>query len=228
MVGTLINAAAVVAGGLLGLLLRGGIGRRFRDTIMQGLALCVALIGLDGALGTQNTMAVIVSMVLGALLGEAVDVEKRLEGLGARAQRLLAKGGDSGFAEGFVTASLMFCVGAMAIVGALDSGLRGDHSTLIAKSALDGVSAVIFASAMGPGVLLSAAAVLVYQGAIALLAQFLTDAVVTEMSAVGGLLIVGIAINMFGLFKVRVGNLLPAVFMPIAVVPLMQLIEGLL
>ena len=228
MVGTLINAVAVVAGGLLGLLLRGGIGRRFRDTIMQGLALCVALIGLDGALGTQNTMAVIVSMVLGALLGEAVDVEKRLEGLGARAQRLLAKGGDSGFAEGFVTASLMFCVGAMAIVGALDSGLRGDHSTLIAKSALDGVSAVIFASAMGPGVLLSAAAVLVYQGAIALLAQFLTDAVVTEMSAVGGLLIVGIAINMFGLFKVRVGNLLPAVFMPIAVVPLMQLIEGLL
>ena len=195
MVGTLINAAAVVAGGLLGLLLRGGIGRRLRDTIMQGLALCVALIGLDGALGTQNTMAVIVSMVLGALLGEAVDVEKRLEGLGARAQRLLAKGGDSGFAEGFVTASLMFCVGAMAIVGALDSGLRGDHSTLIAKSALDGVSAVIFASAMGPGVLLSAAAVLVYQGAIALLAQyvapFLTDAVVTEMSAVGGLLIVG-------------------------------------
>lgn len=232
MVGTLINAAAVVAGGLLGLLLRGGIGRRLRDTIMQGLALCVALIGLDGALGTQNTMAVIVSMVLGALLGEAVDVEKRLEGLGARAQRLLAKGGDSGFAEGFVTASLMFCVGAMAIVGALDSGLRGDHSTLIAKSALDGVSAVIFASAMGPGVLLSAAAVLVYQGAIALLAQyvapFLTDAVVTEMSAVGGLLIVGIAINMFGLLKVRVGNLLPAVFMPIAVVPLMQLIEGLL
>lgn len=232
MVGTLINAAAVVAGGLLGLLLRGGIGRRLRDTIMQGLALCVALIGLDGALGTQNTMAVIVSMVLGALLGEAVDVEKRLEGLGARAQRLLAKGGDSGFAEGFVTASLMFCVGAMAIVGALDSGLRGDHSTLIAKSALDGVSAVIFASAMGPGVLLSAAAVLIYQGAIALLAQyvapFLTDAVVTEMSAVGGLLIVGIAINMFGLFKVRVGNLLPAVFMPIAVVPLMQLIEGLL
>ena len=177
-------------------------------------------------------MAVIVSMVLGALLGEAVDVEKRLEGLGARAQRLLAKGGDSGFAESFVTASLMFCVGAMAIVGALDSGLRGDHSTLIAKSALDGVSAVIFASAMGPGVLLSAAAVLIYQGAIALLAQyvapFLTDAVVTEMSAVGGLLIVGIAINMFGLFKVRVGNLLPAVFMPIAVVPLMQLIEGLL
>ena len=196
MVGTLINAAAVVAGGLLGLLLRGGIGRRLRDTIMQGLALCVALIGLDGALGTQNTMAVIVSMVLGALLGEAVDVEKRLEGLGARAQRLLAKGGDSGFAEGFVTASLMFCVGAMAIVGALDSGLRGDHSTLIAKSALDGVSAVIFASAMGPGVLLSAAAVLVYQGAIALLAQyvapFLTDAVVTEMSAVGGLLIGGV------------------------------------
>ena len=232
MVGTLINAAAVVAGGLLGLLLRGGIGRRLRDTIMQGLALCVALIGLDGALGTQNTMAVIVSVVLGALLGEAVDVEKRLEGLGARAQRLLAKGGDSGFAEGFVTASLMFCVGAMAIVGALDSGLRGDHSTLIAKSALDGVSAVIFASAMGPGVLLSAAAVLVYQGAIALLAQyvapFLTDAVVTEMSAVGGLLIVGSAINMCGLLKVRVGNLLPAVFMPIAVVPLMQLIEGLL
>lgn len=242
--GTIVNCGAIIAGTTLGVFLKGGLPRRFETTIMQALGLCTFFIGIggavaglvtieDGALSTQHTMLLVLSLVIGALIGEALDIETRLNDFGTWCQMRFAGGGEDGkFVEGFVASSLLFCVGAMAIVGALDSGLRGDHSTLIAKSALDGVSAVIFASAMGPGVLLSAAAVLVYQGAIALLAQyvapFLTDAVVTEMSAVGGLLIVGIAINMFGLLKVRVGNLLPAVFMPIAVVPLMQLIEGLL
>ena len=225
MLGTLINVVAVLAGSAVGVALHGGLSQRFRDTIMQGLALCVVLIGAQGALGTTNSMIVIFSIVLGGVLGEAIDIEKRLDHVGQAAQRLFSRGegASSTFAKGFVTASLVYCVGAMAIMGSLDSGLRGDHATLIAKSILDGVSAIVFASTLGPGVALSAVAVLIYQGAITLLAQFvapfLTDALITEMSAVGGLLIIGIGVNMFDRIHIKVGNLLPAIFMPVIVMP---------
>lgn len=129
-----MNVCAILLGSALGLLLRKGLPQRLRDTVMQGLGLCVILIGLSGAIGTADTMCVIISIVVGGLVGAAVNIEKRLENLGNLAQRKLARGGD-GFARGFVTASLVYCVGAMAIMGALDSGLKGDHATLIAKSA---------------------------------------------------------------------------------------------
>ena len=233
MVGVIINVAAVLAGGTLGLLLGGRVPQRLRETIMQGLALCILLIGAQGALETANVLAVIVCMVAGGLLGEALDIEKRLESLGALAERKFAHGGQNGrFAQGFITARLLFCVGAMAVVGSLNAGLTGDNSTLIAKAALDLVTAVFFAAALGPGVLLAAAAVLVYQGAIALmagwLAPVLTDAIVTEMSAVGGLLIMGLSFNMLGMAKIRVGNLLPAIFLPILYFPIANWIGGLL
>ena len=233
MVGVIINVAAVLAGGTLGLLLGGRVPQRLRETIMQGLALCILLIGAQGALETANVLAVIVCMVAGGLLGEALNIEKRLESLGALAERKFAHGGQNGrFAQGFITASLLFCVGAMAVVGSLNAGLTGDNSTLIAKAALDLVTAVFFAAALGPGVLLAAAAVLVYQGAIALmagwLAPVLTDAIVTEMSAVGGLLIMGLSFNMLGIAKIRVGNLLPAIFLPILYFPIANWIGGLL
>ena len=233
MVGVIINVAAVLAGGTLGLLLGGRVPQRLRETIMQGLALCILLIGAQGALETANVLAVIVCMVAGGLLGEALDIEKRLESLGALAERKFAHGGQNGrFAQGFITASLLFCVGAMAVVGSLNAGLTGDNSTLIAKAALDLVTAVFFAAALGPGVLLASAAVLVYQGAIALmagwLAPVLTDAIVTEMSAVGGLLIMGLSFNMLGMAKIRVGNLLPAIFLPILYFPIANWIGGLL
>ena len=233
MVGVIINVAAVLAGGTLGLLLGGRVPQRLRETIMQGLALCILLIGAQGALETANVLAVIVCMVAGGLLGKALDIEKRLESLGALAERKFAHGGQNGrFAQGFITASLLFCVGAMAVVGSLNAGLTGDNSTLIAKAALDLVTAVFFAAALGPGVLLAAAAVLVYQGAIALmagwLAPVLTDAIVTEMSAVGGLLIMGLSFNMLGMAKIRVGNLLPAIFLPILYFPIANWIGGLL
>ena len=233
MVGVIINVAAVLAGGTLGLLLGGRVPQRLRETIMQGLALCILLIGAQGALETANVLAVIVCMVAGGLLGEALDIEKRLESLGALAERKFAHGGQNGrFAQGFITASLLFCVGAMAVVGSLNAGLTGDNSTLIAKAALDLVTAVFFAAALGPGVLLAAAAVLVYQGAIALmagwLAPVLTDAIVTEMSAVGGLLIMGLSFNMLGMAKIRVGNLLPDIFLPILYFPIANWIGGLL
>ena len=226
MVGTLINTVAILVGTALGLLLRKGIPERLRETVVQGQGLCVILIGLSGALKTGDTLCMIICMVAGALIGAAINIEKRLDDLGAFLERKVTRGqGEKGsVAKGFVTASLLFCVGAMAIVGAMDSGLRGDHSTLIAKSALDGISAIFFASALGVGVGLSAFAVLIYQGAIALLAMWieplLTETVITEMSAVGGLLIMGIGLNMIYDKHIPVGNLLPAIFLPMLYIPL--------
>lgn len=226
MVGTLINTVAILVGTALGLLLRKGIPERLRETVVQGQGLCVILIGLSGALKTGDTLCMIICMVAGALIGAAINIEKRLNDLGAFLERKVTRGqGETGsVAKGFVSASLLFCVGAMAIVGAMDSGLRGDHSTLIAKSALDGISAIFFASSLGIGVGLSAFAVLIYQGAIALLAMWieplLTETVITEMSAVGGLLIVGIGLNMIYDKHIPVGNLLPAIFLPMLYIPL--------
>lgn len=230
MIGTLINVAAIIIGSAAGLLLRRGLPKRVADTIMQGLGLCVVLIGLSGALKTQNTLLVILCIVIGGALGSWIDVAGRLDRLGAYAEAKLAHGGDGGFAKGFVTATLVYCVGAMAIVGALDSGIRGDHATLIAKSMLDGVSAIVFAGTLGAGVMLSAVPVLLYQGGIALLGQvvapLLSETVVLEMSAVGGLLIVGIGVNMLLDKDIKVGNLLPAILMPVLYFALRALIAG--
>ena len=231
MPGVLTNVAAILVGGSVGLLRGKKVNVRFQKTMTQGLALCILLIGLSGALDGTDTIGAIVCMVLGAIIGEALDIERRLDGLGEWVQRRM-KGHGSNVSQGFVTASLLFCVGAMAVVGSLNAGLTGDNSTLIAKAALDLVTAVFFAAALGPGVLLAAAAVLVYQGAIALmagwLAPVLTDAIVTEMSAVGGLLIMGLSFNMLGMAKIRVGNLLPAIFLPILYFPIANWIGGLL
>ncbi len=231
MYGVLINAAAVLVGGLIGLLLRGGISTRFRSIVSQGLALCVFLIGVMNAIKTADMMCVIVSIVLGAVLGEALKIEQRLDHLGDIAQKKLSGGNDSRFSEGFVTATLLFCVGAMAVVGSMEAGLTGNASTLLAKSALDGVSSVIFASAMGPGVILSLVPLTIYQGGIALAAHIvgpvLSSAVINEMSAVGGLLIIALGLNMLEATKtrIRVANLLPAIFLPIVYLPLYQWIS---
>lgn len=225
MIGTLINAAAVIVGSLLGLLLRKGIPQQLKDTLISGMGLCVILIGVQGALGTGNVMLVILSIVIGGCIGVALQIEKRLDHLGQKLQKRFSHGEDDNFGKGFVIASLMYCVGAMAIVGSLDSGLRGDHSTLIAKSILDGVNSIILASTMGPGVMLSAVAILIYQGGISLLAQFvapiLTDRAVTEMSAVGGVLIMGIGLNMIRKEHIPVGDLLPAILVPLALIYVM-------
>ena len=222
MIGTIINAAAIILGSLLGLLLRKGIPQQLKDTLISGMGLCVMLIGVQGALGTENVMLVILAIVIGGCIGVALQIEKRLDRLGQKLQQRFSRGADDSFGKGFVTASLMFCVGAMAIVGSLDSGLRGDHSTLIAKSILDGVSSIILTSTLGPGVMLSAVAILIYQGSIALLAQFvapiLTDRAIAEMSAVGGLLIVGIGLNMIRKEHIPVGDLLPAILTPLALI----------
>lgn len=231
MIGTLINTVAILVGTALGLVLRRGIPERMRSTVIQGQGLCVILIGISGALKTADTLGMIVCTVAGGLIGAAINIEKRLDDLGAFLERRVSRQNEENgsIAKGFVTASLMFCVGAMAIVGAMDSGLRGDHSTLLAKSALDGISAVFFASSLGIGVGLAAFAVLIYQGAFALLAMWLepllSAEMIAEMGAVGGLLIVGIGLNMIYDKHIAVGNLLPAIFMPMLYIPLTGLIK---
>ena len=213
--GSVVNAAAIVAGTAVGLLLRKGIQERYQQTVLSGVAMSVGLIGVTMALKTQNILLVIVSMVLGGLVGELLDIDARLERMGALlTQRLGAQYGNVG--QGFVTASLVFCVGAMAVVGSIQDGMTDDAATLYAKATLDGIASAVFASSMGAGVALSAVPVLLYQGGISLAAAAfgatLPTAAVTEMSAVGGLLIVGISMRMLNLGDIRIANLLPAVF----------------
>ena len=229
--GTIVNCAAVLAGSLAGILIKGGLPKRFETTIFQAVGLAVVFIGLggalsgllklsDGTLSTQYTMLMVLSLVLGAVLGEALNIEQGLENLGARLKkRVPEKYAGSTFVEGFVTASMLFCVGAMAIVGALEDGLSGDHSVLFAKSVLDGVSSVLLSASLGFGVAVSVLPVLVYQGGITLLAQLLkpllSDTLILQMSAIGSILIFAIGLNMLFDKKLKVGNLLPAIFLPI-------------
>ena len=213
--GSVVNAAAIVAGTAVGLLLRKGIQERYQQTVLAGVAMSVGLIGVTMALKTQNILLVIVSMVLGGLVGEFLDIDARLERMGAwLTQRLGAQYGNVG--QAFVTSSLVFCVGAMAVVGSIQDGMTDDAATLYAKATLDGIASAVFASSMGAGVALSAVPVLLYQGGISLAAAAfgatLPTAAVTEMSAVGGLLIVGISMRMLNLGDIRIANLLPAVF----------------
>ena len=212
--GTLVNIAAVVVGTGIGCLLGQRLSSRVRSTLMAGLGLAVALVGLQLALQSQQPLVVIGSLVLGGLAGELMAIEDRLEAFGNRLQGRFAGAGKVG--EAFVTASLLFCVGAMAIMGALQDGVGDEPSILYAKSALDGIASVALASTLGVGVIFSCFALLLYQGGISLLAGVLggvlTPAVVTEMNAVGGLLILAIALDLLGIRRLPVGNLLPAIF----------------
>ena len=220
MYGVIVNSVAVIAGGGLGLLLRGGVAKRFESIITHALALCVLLIGISGAIKTSDIMLVIVCLIVGSVLGEALRIEDGLSWLGTQAQQRFSKGDDSRFAQGFISSTLLFCVGAMAVVGSLEAGLSGKADTLLAKSALDGVSSIIFASSLGAGVMLSSVPLLIYQGGIALLAgviaPFLSAPVIAEMSAVGSVMIIGLSLNMLGLMpeRIRVGNMLPAMLLP--------------
>lgn len=228
--GTMVNVGTVVAGTTIGIQLKNGLPERFEKTVMQGLGLSTCFIGIggtlsevltvqDGSIGTQHTMLLILCLALGAVIGEALNIEQRLEDLGTFFRNRFAAGGDSRFVEGFVTASLLFCVGAMAIVGALNDGLSGDPTMLIAKAMLDGVAAILFAASLGKGVYLSALSLAVYQGGITLLARFirpwLTDALIGQMSCVGSVLIFAISLNLIFNIRLRVGNLLPAIFLPV-------------
>lgn len=220
MLGTIVNCITIAVGCFLGLVAKGKIPERIGDTIMKGLALCTMYIGISGALEGTDTLQMIISIAIGALIGEIIDIDKWLEKLGAFLESKFNKEGKSGsIAQGFITSSLLFCVGAMAIVGSLESGLKGDNTTLFTKSILDGISSIIFTSTLGIGVIFSIGTVLIYQGGIAIcagmLSNVLSSVVITNMSAVGGLLILGLGLNMLGVTKIKIANMLPAIFIPI-------------
>lgn len=221
MLGTIVNSIAVIVGCLIGLVVKGRLNEKISTTIMNGLGLCTLYIGISGALKGDNTLVMILSVAIGALIGEIIDIDRWLNRLGNYLENKF-KGKNKNnisIAEGFVSASLLFCVGAMAIVGSLESGLNGNHSTLFTKSILDGISSIIFTSSLGIGVIFSSVVVFVYQGSITLGAGLLSDVlnsiVISNMSAVGGLLIVGLAFNILGVTKIKIANLLPAIFLPI-------------
>ena len=219
MKGTLVNSLGIICGSALGILLKKNVPIKYQQTVMQGLSLAIGLIGLQMALKTENILIIIISIVIGGLIGEFIDIDGLLGRIGERLTVLMGnKYGSVG--EGFITGSLVFCVGAMAIVGSIQDGLTGDTSILYAKSMLDTVASVVFASGMGIGVALSSISVLLYQGALTLLASslsgFISEAMIREMTAVGGLLIVGISLLVLEIKTIKVANLLPAV--PIAAI----------
>ncbi|HHX86809.1 MAG TPA: DUF554 domain-containing protein [Firmicutes bacterium] len=212
MQGTLVNGVAIIAGAILGVLIGKLIPKRLNELTMQIIGLCTLLIGFQLALNSRQVLLVIISMVLGGITGELIRLEERLLALGCWLESRLGNG--SAMARSFVYATLLYGVGAMAITGAMESGLLGKHQILYSKSILDGVSSIVLASTMGFGVALAAIPVVIYQGAMALAAQgmgfLLTETVITELSAVGGLLIVAIGLNLLQLKEIKVGNLLPA------------------
>ncbi len=227
MLGTIVNVGAIIAGSLIGLIFKGRISKKYNTTILQSIGLGVILIGLKSAFKSDDFILIIISLALGSLLGELCKIEFRLEKAGNWLEKNISKDAGGSFATGFVTSTLLFCIGAMAIIGALESGLSGNHDTLFAKATIDGITALVFASTMGIGVIFSSVSVLVYQGTITIAAiyikPFLIPEVISQMSSVGGLLIVALGINMLGKIKIKVGNMLPAVFIPLIYYMILQI-----
>ena len=220
MLGVIVNTMTVIIGSLLGMLLKKNIPESITGAVMKGLGLCTLYIGWTGSLKGENTLVLIISMAVGIAMGQAMDLDGKLnrfaEGLEKRFKK---EGQGTSFAEGFITASLVFCVGAMTIVGSLQAGLQGNNEMLFTKATLDFISSLIFAAALGVGVLGAAAFIFVFQGSIVMLAglaaPFLSDRVIAEMTCAGSLLIFAIGLNLLGITKLKVMNYLPAIFVPI-------------
>lgn len=229
MLGTIVNTAAIIIGALIGMLLKKGMPPKLADTLMKGLGLCTLYLGISGSLKGNNSLILIIAIVFGAIIGEVIDLDEKINRLGDLLEKKFAKNnGAVSIAEGFVTASLLFCVGALAIVGPLQSGLTDNHEILFNKSILDFVAAAIFASTLGFGVVFSAGLVFVYQGVITLLSQwiapYLTDVMIAEMTCIGSVIIIGLALNMIGITKLRIMNYVPAIFMPLILYPIFNLL----
>ncbi|GAA4724409.1 DUF554 domain-containing protein [Brevibacillus fulvus] len=229
LLGTIVNAAAIFVGALIGRLLS-GIPAAIRQTVMQGIGLVVIILGLKMSMQTENFILLIVSIVVGSIFGGFLKIEAKLDQFGRWLEKKVGGKKEGSIATGFVTATLVYCIGAMAVLGAMDSGLRGNHDILYTKAMMDGFSAIIFSSTLGIGVALSAVPVFLYQGAIALLStqinqfvsQELLDQILVEVTAVGGLMIIGIGINIMELRKVNVANMLPGLLIAAIGVPFVQ------
>ena len=201
MIGVVVNVATVVTGSLVGLIFKKGISKKYSDAVMVGIGLCTVLIGIQGMLKGENVLVAIISMVIGAIIGTALDIDGKLNGAGDLLSKKLKKGnGDKvSIAEGFVTASLLFCVGAMTIIGSLESGLKGDHTTIFTKSILDLFSSCMLSASLGIGVIFAAIFVFVF-----------SDSAVAEITCVGSLMILALGLNLTGLAKFKVANYFPA------------------
>lgn len=233
MTGTLLNIAAVLIGGMIGLLFGARIPERFKSTVIAGMGLFTFAMGVQMFLKTENPLIVLGALLIGALLGEWWRIEDGLHNLGALLEKRFARDdsaeGSARFIRGFLTASLLFCVGPMAILGSIQDGLTGDYSLLAVKSVLDGFAALAFASTLGMGVLFSSVIILIYQGGISLLAgglsAIITDTMMAEMTATGGVLLMGLALSsLLEIKKIRVGNFIPA----LAIAPLIVWILSLI
>ncbi len=223
MIGTIVNVLAIIVGSILGFLVKGKLPERFQNIVIQGISLAVLIIGLQMAFSvesTKGTLVVIFSLVIGGIIGELLKIEDQLEALGEKIQSRF--GSEDGlFVQGFVQSSLIYCVGAMAIMGSIQDGLNNDPSILFTKSLLDGTASVAFSATFGIGVLFSSIPVLIYQGSITLLSSWaqklLNQDVVAMMTATGGLLIMAIGLNMLLSAKIKIGNLLPSIFVAIVI-----------
>lgn len=228
LVGSIINALLIVIGGGLGHFLR-NIPERMKTTVMSIIGLAVALLGIQMGFESTNFIIMIISLVVGAVIGELLDLDEKFNAFGKRVEALFGSGHNSNIAEGFVTASLIFVIGSMAIIGALDSGLRNDHNVLITKGIIDGFAAIVLASTLGIGVILSAVPVLVYEGLLAISAGFISAYIpeqalnlfIKEMTATGGVMIMAIGLNIAGITKIRVANLLPGIMVVAIIVACM-------
>ena len=223
--GTAINVGAVILGSALGVMLGGRFPQRIRETVLHSLGALTMILGIDMALESHNFLIVMGAVLLGAITGEVLDIEKWLKRMGDYLESRLSRDPSSTFSAGFVTASLLFCIGPMAVVGSIQDGVSGDYSLLVTKAILDGFSAVAFAAALGWGVGFSAVSVLVYQGAITLLAvyaqQIMTDTMIAELTAAGGVLVLAIGLKLMEVKEIRVANLLPAIVYAPAIVALL-------
>jgi uncharacterized membrane protein YqgA involved in biofilm formation len=227
--GVIVNFLAIIAGSLIGLFFKNKLKQRFHTALIDAIALGVIGIGITYAIKTENLLVLIISLIIGTLLGTILKIDDRLDSLGVKIQSRL-KNVQGAFSEGFAGASILFCVGSMAIMGCMDSGLRAENGILYTKSLMDGVTSIFFASAMGVGVLFSAVSVLIYEGLLtvvfSLFAGNLDIAVINEISAVGGVILIGIAVNMLKLKKIKTADMIFSLFLPIAIIPLLALLGG--
>ncbi|MGY3725261.1 hypothetical protein SAMN05421767_1273 [Granulicatella balaenopterae] len=228
--GTIINALTILISGLIGLAVHKGLSQRFIDTIMKAIALAVFGIALQQVARDTNPMVLILSLVLGSIIGEACQIDLRIAQFAGYVQAKFASHGQNehNIAEGFISATMLLCIGAMSIIGSIQSGLSGDNSMLYTKSIIDAISTFILAASQGPGVLLAAGSVLIYQGTLTIAAHFLSPflgpTIIASMSSVGGILLIALSLNILEVTKLKLMNFIPAIFMPILLMPLLALL----
>jgi len=232
MTGTIINTGAIIAGSLVGVFIGARLPEKMRHTVLNGLGLVTSVIGIQMALETKNVLIVLGALLSGAILGEIMNINDALDRLGRFLQSVMAKGEGSTFSEGFVTASLIFCVGPMAILGSIQDGLSGNYQLLAVKSTLDGFASIAFSASLGWGAAFSALSILLFQGSITLFAgvfeRVLTEPMVIEMSATGGVIILGIGLKLLNLKDIPLANLLPALVIAPVIVRVLPVVKALL